>query len=144
MCRINIRRIVDEQVQVFCMRFCLHRWVSPRDGEIFIHYSLAATGDLPEGVPVRLTVSGKDTEMSDSSAPSERPGGIAFHREVLRMLYWFGVKVHKGSVLDFSLDFPPRDPLAPDVAPLAPRPSPEPRRGYRAHRLAAGGVQRLC
>jgi len=99
------------------------RWVSPRDGEIFINYSLAATGDLPKGVPVRLTVSGKDVEMSDSSAPSKRPEGLAFHREVLRMLYWFGAKVHKGSVLDFSLDLPARDPLAADVVPLTIPPS---------------------
>ena len=95
------------------------RWISPRDGEIFIDYSLVATGDLPKGVPVRLTVSGKDVEMSDTSAPAKCPSGPASHREVLRMSRWFGVKVRKGSVLDFSLDFPGRDLLAPDVVPLA-------------------------
>ncbi|XHR29867.1 MAG: hypothetical protein ACFUZC_04795 [Chthoniobacteraceae bacterium] len=49
------------------------------------------------------------------SAPATVPEQPAFHREVLRMSRWFGVKVHKGSVLDFSFDFPPRDLLAPGV-----------------------------
>jgi hypothetical protein len=102
-------------------QFPVCRWVSPLDGEIFIAYSLAAPGDLPKGVPVRLTVSGKDVEMSDMSAPSKVPEQPAFHREVLRMLYWFGVKVRKGSVLDFSLDFPSRDPHALGLNPLLPR-----------------------
>jgi len=102
-------------------QFPVCRWVSPRDGEIFIAYSLAAAGDIPQGVPVRLTVSGKDVEMSDMGAPAKVPGQPAFHREVLRMSYWFGVKVRKGSVLDFSLDFPPRDLLAPGVNHLLPR-----------------------
>ena len=94
------------------------RWISPQDGEIFIDYSLVATGDLPKGVPVRLTVSGKDVEMSDRSAPAKQPKGPAFHREVLRMSRWFGVKVRKGSVLDFSLDFPGRDLISPDATPV--------------------------
>lgn len=103
-------------------QFPVCRWVSPRDGEIFINYSLAAPGDIPKGVPVRLIVSGKDVEMSDMSAPAKAPAGQpAFHREVLRMSRWFGVKVRKGSVLDFSLDFPSRDLLASGVNPLLPR-----------------------
>ena len=90
-------------------RIPMCRWISPRDGEVFIKYSLVETGDLPKVVPVSLTVSGKDVEMSDRSVPTMVPEQPAFHREVLRKLYWFGVKVRKGSVLDFSLDFPGRD-----------------------------------
>lgn len=101
-------------------QFPVCRWVSPREGEVFIAYSLASAGDIPQGVPVRLTVSGKDVEMSDMRAPAKVPEQPAFHREVLRMSFWFGVKVRKGSVLDFSLDFPPGDLVAAGVTPLLP------------------------
>jgi len=93
--------------------FPVCRWVSNGDGDVYLGYSLET---IPEGMSVRMTISGKDVVLLPDRPP-ESPEvlhmGDNFHREVLRSSSWLGVKVSKGSIIDFSFDFgPDADPAA--------------------------------